>query len=151
MASRRLPLLFLGSFLATRFEPSTNHRSARNLRSPSPASVLICLSLASFREPRNLPGTGPHQLVRRISTVNRTASLDRANYPDSRGNCAHVATIQLTAENRRAKPKKYAGKGPQASTFRFANHDLQRTTRPLFVIYHLLTSLSKPLTPNSVH
>jgi len=49
-----------------------------------------------------------------------------------------VATIQLTAENRRAKPKKYAVKAPQASTFASRTMIYSGLLVLCFVIYHLL-------------
>jgi succinate dehydrogenase / fumarate reductase, cytochrome b subunit len=49
-----------------------------------------------------------------------------------------VATIQLTVENRRAKPQKYAVKGPQASTLASRTMLYSGLLVLCFVIYHLL-------------
>jgi succinate dehydrogenase / fumarate reductase cytochrome b subunit len=53
--------------------------------------------------------------------------------------CIHiVATIQLTAENRRAKPKKYAIKAHQASTLASRTMIYSGLLVLCFVVYHLL-------------
>jgi len=49
-----------------------------------------------------------------------------------------VATVQLTIENRRAKPKKYRVKAPQASTFAGRTMIYSGLLVLCFVIYHLL-------------
>jgi len=49
-----------------------------------------------------------------------------------------VATVQLTVENRRAKPKKYAVKAPQASTLASRTMIYSGLLVLCFVIYHLL-------------
>jgi succinate dehydrogenase / fumarate reductase cytochrome b subunit len=49
-----------------------------------------------------------------------------------------VATIQLTLENRRAKPQKYAVKAPQASTIASRTMIYSGLLVLCFVIYHLL-------------
>src|SRR5258708_21750901 len=49
-----------------------------------------------------------------------------------------VATVQLTVENRRAKPKKYRVKAPQASTFASRTMIYSGLLVLCFVIYHLL-------------
>jgi succinate dehydrogenase / fumarate reductase cytochrome b subunit len=49
-----------------------------------------------------------------------------------------VATIQLTIENRRAKPKKYRVKTPQASTLASRTMIYSGLLVLCFVVYHLL-------------